>query len=100
MLRKDFIVSPYQVHEARAHGADMVLLIVAALEQNVLHGLLERIESLGMTALVEVHTEAEADRALSAGRQGDRRQRQGPDHSRPSTAMSSPGSHPACPAGW
>ncbi len=67
VLRKDFIVSPYQVHEARAHGADIVLLIVAALEQNVLHGLLERIESLGMTALVEVHTEAEADRALSAG---------------------------------
>ena len=67
LLRKDFIVSPYQVHEARAHGADIVLLIVAALEQNVLHGLLERIESLGMTALVEVHTEAEADRALSAG---------------------------------
>ena len=67
VLRKDFIVGPYQVHEARAHGADIVLLIVAALEQNVLHGLLERIESLGMTALVEVHTEAEADRALSAG---------------------------------
>jgi len=67
VLRKDFIVSPYQVHEARAHGADLVLLIVAALEQPVLHGLLERIESLGMTALVEVHTEAEADRALAAG---------------------------------
>jgi indole-3-glycerol phosphate synthase len=67
VLRKDFIVSPYQVHEARAHGADLVLLIVAALEQNVLHGLLERIESLGMTALVEVHTEDEADRALAAG---------------------------------
>ena len=67
VLRKDFIVSPYQVHEARAHGADLVLLIVAALEQNVLHGLLERIESLGMTALVEVHTEDEADRALNAG---------------------------------
>jgi indole-3-glycerol phosphate synthase len=67
VLRKDFVVSPYQVHEARAHGADLVLLIVAALEQNVLHGLLERVESLGMTALVEVHTEAEADRALSAG---------------------------------
>ena len=67
VLRKDFIVSPYQVHEARAHGADLVLLIVAALEQNVLHGLLERIESLGMTALVEVHTEDEADRALLAG---------------------------------
>jgi indole-3-glycerol phosphate synthase len=67
LLRKDFVISSYQVHEARAHGADLVLLIVAALEQNVLHGLLERIESLGMTALVEVHTEAEADRALSAG---------------------------------
>ncbi|WP_209313843.1 indole-3-glycerol phosphate synthase TrpC [Blastococcus sp. TF02A-35] len=67
VLCKDFIVSSYQVHEARAHGADVVLLIVAALEQNVLTGLLERVESLGMTALVEVHTEAEADRALDAG---------------------------------
>jgi len=67
VLRKDFVVTPYQVWEARAHGADLVLLIVAALEQNVLHGLLERVESLGMTALVEIHTEAEADRALSAG---------------------------------
>ena len=67
VLRKDFVVSSYQVHEARAHGADLVLLIVAALEQNVLVGLLERIESLGMTALVEVHNEDEADRALAAG---------------------------------
>ena len=67
VLRKDFVVSSYQVHEARAHGADLVLLIVAALEQNALIGLLERIESLGMTALVEVHTEEEADRALEAG---------------------------------
>lgn len=67
ILRKDFVVSSYQVHEARAYGADLVLLIVAALEQNVLTGLLERIESLGMTALVEVHTEEEADRALEAG---------------------------------
>ncbi len=67
VLRKDFVVSTYQVHEARAHGADMVLLIVAALDQNTLVGLLERVESLGMTALVEVHTEEEADRALSAG---------------------------------
>jgi indole-3-glycerol phosphate synthase len=67
VLCKDFVVSSYQVHEARAHGADVVLLIVAALEQNALTGLLERVESLGMTALVEVHTEAEADRALSAG---------------------------------
>jgi indole-3-glycerol phosphate synthase len=67
VLRKDFVVSSYQVHEARAHGADMVLLIVSALDQNVLTGLLERVESLGMTALVEVHTEEEADRALEAG---------------------------------
>ncbi|MGY1838536.1 MULTISPECIES: indole-3-glycerol phosphate synthase TrpC [unclassified Modestobacter] len=67
VLNKDFVVSSYQVHEARAHGADLVLLIVAALEQPVLTGLLERIESLGMTALVEVHSEAEADRALAAG---------------------------------
>lgn len=67
VLRKDFVVSSYQVHEARAHGADLVLLIVAALEQNVLVGLRERIESLGMTALVEVHDEVEASRALDAG---------------------------------
>src|SRR6059058_1536110 len=67
VLRKDFVVGSYQVHEARAHGADVVLLIVAALEQNVLIGLRERIESLGMTALVEVHTEEEASRAVDAG---------------------------------
>ncbi|WP_026423637.1 indole-3-glycerol phosphate synthase TrpC [Actinokineospora inagensis] len=67
LLRKDFVVSPYQVHEARAHGADLVLLIVAALEQNALVSLLDRVESLGMTALVEVHTAEEADRALEAG---------------------------------
>ena len=67
VLCKDFVVSSYQVHEARSYGADMVLLIVAALEQNVLIGLRERIESLSMTALVEVHTEDEASRALDAG---------------------------------
>jgi indole-3-glycerol phosphate synthase len=67
VLRKDFVVTPYQVWEARAHGADAVLLIVAALEQEVLVCLRERIESLGMTALVEVHDEAEAIRALDAG---------------------------------
>ncbi len=67
VLRKDFVVGTYQVHEARAAGADMVLLIVAALEQNVLASLLDRVESLGMTALVEVHNEEEADRALEAG---------------------------------
>lgn len=67
LLRKDFIVNPYQVHEARVHGADVVLLIVAALEQPVLEALLDRTESLGMTALVEVHTEEEADRAIAVG---------------------------------
>ncbi len=67
VLRKDFVVTPYQVHEARAHGADMVLLIVAALEQPALVSLLERVESLGMTALVETHSRLEALRALDAG---------------------------------
>ncbi|MDN5964493.1 MAG: indole-3-glycerol phosphate synthase TrpC [Actinomyces sp.] len=67
VLRKDFVVTPYQVHEARAHGADMVLLIVAALEQPALVSLLERVESLGMTALVETHSRLEALRALEAG---------------------------------
>lgn len=67
LLRKDFVVSSYQVWEARAHGADLVLLIVAALEQEALISLLERTESLGMTPLVEVHDEAELDRALAAG---------------------------------
>jgi indole-3-glycerol phosphate synthase len=66
VLRKDFVVTPYQVWEARAHGADAVLLIVAALEQQVLVSLRERIESLGMVALVEVHNEEEAARALDA----------------------------------
>jgi indole-3-glycerol phosphate synthase len=67
LLRKDFVVSSYQVWEARAHGADLVLLIVAALDQNALVSLVERTESLGMTALVEVHNEIELSRALDAG---------------------------------
>ena len=66
VLRKDFVVTSYQVVEARAHGADVVLLIVAALEQNALVSLIDRIESFGMTALVEVHDEEELDRALEA----------------------------------
>ena len=67
LLRKDFIVTPYQIHEARAHGADLVLLIVAALEQSALVSLLERTRSLGMEALVETHSRLEALRALEAG---------------------------------
>ncbi|HUA27461.1 MAG TPA: indole-3-glycerol phosphate synthase TrpC [Streptosporangiaceae bacterium] len=67
VLRKDFIVSSYQLWEARAHGADMVLLIVAALEQNALVSLVERAISIDLVPLVEVHTEAELHRAVDAG---------------------------------
>jgi len=67
ILRKDFVVGTYQVHEARAHGADLVLLMCSVLEQNALDALVDRVESLGMTALVEVHNEEEADMALRAG---------------------------------
>jgi indole-3-glycerol phosphate synthase len=69
LLRKDFVVSSYQVHEARAHGADLVLLIVAALEQNALVSLVERAASIGLVPLVEVHSQAELSRALDAGAQ-------------------------------
>jgi len=67
VLRKDFVVSSYQVWEARAYGADAVLLIVAALEQTALVSLVERVHSLGMTALVEVHDGEEVARAVDAG---------------------------------
>jgi indole-3-glycerol phosphate synthase len=67
VLRKDFVVSSYQLWEARAHGADMVLLIVAALEQNALVSLVERAVSIGLIPLVEVHADEELDRALEAG---------------------------------
>jgi indole-3-glycerol phosphate synthase len=67
VLRKDFIVTAYQLWEARAYGADIALLIVAALEQTALVSLIERAESIGLTPLVEVHDEEEADRAVDAG---------------------------------
>jgi len=67
VLRKDFIVSSYQLWEARAHGADLALLIVAALEQEALVSLIERAASIGMATLVEVHDEVEAMRAVDAG---------------------------------
>jgi indole-3-glycerol phosphate synthase len=67
LLRKDFVVDGYQVLEARAHGADLVLLIVAALDDDLLADLLGRIRGLGMAALVEVHDEDELRRALAAG---------------------------------
>lgn len=67
VLRKDFIVSSYQLWEARVHGADLALLIVAALDQEALVSLIERARSLGMTPLVEVHTFEEVSRAVDAG---------------------------------
>ncbi|GAA2077921.1 indole-3-glycerol phosphate synthase TrpC [Streptomyces albiaxialis] len=67
VLRKDFVFSSYQLWEARAHGADVILLIVAALEQEALVSLIERAESIGLTPLVEVHDEEETERAIEAG---------------------------------
>lgn len=67
VLRKDFMVEPYQFFEARAHGADLVLLIVAALDDVQLADFLSLSEELGMTALVETHTEQEVERALGVG---------------------------------
>ncbi len=67
LLRKDFIVTDYQIWEARAHGADIVLLIVAALGDDDLGRLLSLAGSLGMTGLVEVHDEVETQRAVDVG---------------------------------
>ncbi len=67
VLRKDFIVDPYQLHEARAAGADAVLLIVAALDHPTLSHLHEAAGELGLDALVEVHDRAELGRAIDVG---------------------------------
>lgn len=69
VLRKDFVVDDYQVLEARAHGADLVLLIVAALDDAQLAHLYQMVTDLGMTALVEVHTADETRRAVDLGAQ-------------------------------
>lgn len=67
MFCRDIILDPYQIHEARCYGADLVPLQVELLDQNRLVSLLDRIESLGMTAVLEVRSPAEADRAMDAG---------------------------------
>ena len=67
LLRKDFIVDEYQLFEARANGADAVLLIVAALEQADLVTLQARAWQLGLATLVEVHDEEELSRAVDSG---------------------------------
>jgi len=67
LLRKDFIFDPYQVYESRAYGADALLLIVAILSQEQLKKLLSIGHSLGLKCLVEVHNEADVERALLSG---------------------------------
>lgn len=67
LLRKDFIIEPYQIYESRASGADALLLIVAILDDVRLRVLLSLSYSLGMQCLVEVHNEKEVQRALACG---------------------------------
>lgn len=67
ILRKDFIVTSYQLVEARAAGADLALLIVAALDDDTLRRLHDEARELGLTVLVEVHDEPETERAVALG---------------------------------
>ncbi len=69
VLRKDFIIEPYQIYESAAAGADAVLLILAVLNDEELREMLELSHSLNVAALVEVHTEDELARAVRAGAQ-------------------------------
>ena len=67
ILRKDFTIDPYQVYEARCHGADLVLLIVAVLDRGRIEEYHSLARSLGMNCIVEVHGEEELETALLAG---------------------------------
>ena len=67
LLRKDFLIDPYEISESRALGADNVLLIAALLDDALLSAMIAKARDLGLDALVEVHTEAEAERAVAAG---------------------------------
>ena len=67
ILRKDFTIDPYQIYEARGHGADLVLLIVAVLDRRQIEEYLSLARSLGMSCIVEVHGERELETALLAG---------------------------------
>src|SRR6476469_11092553 len=67
IIRKDFIVDPYQLYEAAVNGADAVLLIVAALGDRDLQSLHQEARAIDLDCLVEVHDEDELDRALEAG---------------------------------
>jgi indole-3-glycerol phosphate synthase len=69
LLRKDFIIDPYQLIEARSYGADAVLLIAALLDPSLLQRLCEQAKALSLDSLVEVHTEMELNAALRAGAQ-------------------------------
>jgi len=67
VLRKDFLVEPYELVQARAYGADNILLIVAILELELLRDLIQQAQALNLDALVEVHNEEEAERAVKSG---------------------------------
>ena len=67
VLRKDFIIDPSQIHEAKAHGADAVLLITTILTQEGLNALYQEATALGLDCLVETHTEEDAKKAIACG---------------------------------
>ena len=67
LLRKDFIIDPYQIYQAKVLGADAVLLIVSILDQAAIREYLGICDSLGLSALVETHDEKELEQALEAG---------------------------------